>query len=346
MSTDATVSAPLANYHRRIAAVLETAGYLATEPIAKSLQGEIWRAIHAESGKLCVIKVASKALHKQKSVIINHQKYVVNENIMKEMRILKYLSSFAECPPSIIRYRDSFHSKHEYYLEMQYGGASMFDFIVKAHKAMLADKLEVANWHKLIKLAFQQIIDGVAFMHSKHISHFDLSLENMTIVKDLSISVTEHGNIEFTKIEQELQVKLIDFGLAERLKSKHKDETGRFRSEKHCGKRNYQCPEIAAGKAFDPMANDVWCCGVALFMMAAGGCPWSVAKPTDECFRLIMQGQIRSVLETWNRLSYFDQDLLDLLANIFQFQEKRISVAQIQRHAWLKPAEASKHEDA
>lgn len=69
--------------------------------------GSIWRSYHKLLGRT-VIKSTNKALHSNKIVIKNGIKYAVDENILNENSILKYLTSDNLSPPSIIKYYDSF----------------------------------------------------------------------------------------------------------------------------------------------------------------------------------------------------------------------------------------------
>ena len=89
------------------------------------------------------------------------------------MKILKHLSDDQNCPNSIIKYIDSFKCISNYYLVMEDGGFSLFNFMVKAHKLIEMDKLEICEWHRISKIIFEQMIEGIEYIHNKGISHFD-----------------------------------------------------------------------------------------------------------------------------------------------------------------------------
>eukprot|EP00484_Ammonia_sp_Unknown_P027794 CAMPEP_0197042956 /NCGR_PEP_ID=MMETSP1384-20130603/19257_1 /TAXON_ID=29189 /ORGANISM="Ammonia sp." /LENGTH=345 /DNA_ID=CAMNT_0042474165 /DNA_START=25 /DNA_END=1062 /DNA_ORIENTATION=- len=329
-----------------ISAVLLSTGLREPHRIASTLQGQIWRALRSSDSHQhsVVIKVASKALHGKRLVMKGDTQLAVHEDILKEIYIAKLLSSCPKCPSSIIQYHECFQTKHDLYLVMENGGSPMFDFVANAHRCLDHHTLRNTNWKKVTRAILKQIVEGVAFMHSQNVCAFDISIENMTLAKDLSIAVcnefTNKEQFEFIHIDKDLQVKLIDFGLAERfepLRSECVDAKSRFLSNKHCGKRNYQSPGVLnTHKLFDAAANDVWCIGVCLFMLAAGCMPWYVANESDASFRCIMNGQIRPLLKSWNKLALFDDDLIDLLTKIFRPEARRISIVQIQQHVWLR----------
>lgn len=103
---------------------------------------------------------------------------------------------------------------------------------------------------------FQQIVDGVAFLHSIGFAHLDLSLENILIDK--------HG-----------VCKLADFGLAVKAKT---------RSKKIVGKQYYMAPEVATGKAYNPMQADSWSLGIILYTLLTGSFLFERAVPGDAAF--------------------------------------------------------------
>mmetsp|Transcript_65667 Transcript_65667/g.104630 ORF Transcript_65667/g.104630 Transcript_65667/m.104630 type:complete len:361 (-) Transcript_65667:375-1457(-) len=338
---------PHSNVNRaeNIKTVLKSNGFHSTQKIAQTLQGQIWRATHPDSDAPFVIKVTSKTLHKEGLTVRTRdgKKYVVDENIVKEASIIEHLNSLRKCPPSIIGYHGCFHSDKHYYLLLQHGGTPLFDFVATAHELIHENHLQIAHWMKVVRIAFKQMMDAIHFMHSQNIIHYDVSIENMTMFNEPDIDVcaeqsesrrdSDDGDMQQ---DVKLQIKLIDFGLAERFIVDEHEQKPSSVSTKFVGKRNYQCPEIREGKAFDAAANDIWCLGVCLFMMATGSHPWEVAEKSDTNFKLIYKHhRLKHVLNVWNRAQYVDDDLLHLMQSMFKPQSDRISMAQIQSHAWL-----------
>lgn len=108
--------------------------------------------------------------------MINNKKYFVHENILKERAILKYLTTSKDTPESIVKYIGWFNDEKNYYLVMQNGGSSLFDFVTKAHQYIKIGKIDITEWHKLVQLIFKQMVDAVDYHHQKNVANFDISL--------------------------------------------------------------------------------------------------------------------------------------------------------------------------
>jgi len=99
-----------------------------------------------------------------------------------------------------------------------------------------------------------QIFNAVRFLHELGIAHRDLSLENILLTK------TPQG---------ELQVKVIDFGMATLQRMCRKEVRG---------KQSYTAPEMHLDAEYDAYLADEFAIGVVLFAMAAQDYPWTSTK--------------------------------------------------------------------
>lgn len=92
-------------------------------------------------------------------------------------------------------------------------------------------------------------------MHSEHIIHRDLKLDNILIDNN-------------TK-----KVKVIDFGYSIRCKP----------NEKHtisCGTPSYMAPELVKKASYDS-GVDIWACGIILYKILTGVFPFRAANEKD-----------------------------------------------------------------
>ena len=97
----------------------------------------------------------------------------------------------------------------------------------------------------------RQLLEILAYLHLRKISHRDIKLENIII-------------------DKQGQIKLIDFGFscnAER-------PLNTF-----CGTISYMSPEIVSRKDYDGSLSDVWSAGVLLYILLSGRLPFKAAKP-------------------------------------------------------------------
>eukprot|EP01084_Bolivina_argentea_P080926 146556_1 len=170
-------------------------GYIFKTKICSTLQGEIWQCIQQNTNKKVVIKKTDLNLHQNGIIYLNGQEIKVQENILTEKSILKYLSDDIKCPKSIVKYIDSFKSNRYYYMVEEYGGTRLFDFIVNVHHFISMGRLAISEWHRVCKIIFKQMIECIEYCHSKNVCHFDISLENF-LISDIQIDVRKNGNSE------------------------------------------------------------------------------------------------------------------------------------------------------
>lgn len=268
---------------RNILAVLEQAGYCNNHKITETLQGSIWSSTKKATKKNVIIKVTSRKLHNESMIIYDGKKYNVDENIIKEKEILRYLTANNDdtkcnekkanetekkCTHNkhIVRYIDFFKSNSNFYFVMENGGHMLFDFVVRVHRYIESGKLEISEWHKFVKVIFKQIVAAVDYIHAHNVCHYDVSLENL-LINDVEVVLDSNGKIKFC--HDNVVIKLCDFGLAEQFiphLDQHHHQVISFESTKYCGKPNYKSPECTKKKPFDAKKNDIWCVGTCLFM--------------------------------------------------------------------------------
>ncbi|KAF3688799.1 Death-associated protein kinase 3 [Channa argus] len=138
--------------------------------------------------KRCVEKSTSNeyaAKFIKKSLIASSKRGVSREEIVREVSILQELQH-----PNIISMHDVYETRTDVVLILELvSGGELFDFL--AQKESLCEE-EATQFIK-------QVLDGVQYLHSKRIAHFDLKPENIMLLD---------RNVPLPRI------KIIDFGLA------------------------------------------------------------------------------------------------------------------------------------
>lgn len=118
---------------------------------------------------------------------------------------------------------------------------------------------------------------------------------------------------------EELQVRLIDFGLS-------KLYDGPIHTA--CGSPSYASPEILEGKSYDGLKADIWSLGVVLFAMLCGHLPFD-DKEEQKLFSKI-------VYSHFHLPSYLSTPATDLLKRMLQKNpEDRIGMRELKEHEWL-----------
>ncbi|GJJ73105.1 hypothetical protein EMPS_05463 [Entomortierella parvispora] len=101
------------------------------------------------------------------------------------------------------------------------------------------------------RFIFRQVCHAVDYMHKNGIIHRDIKSENIVV-------------------DEDLKVKLVDFGLAQRTNGLHVLTS-------RCGTESYMAPEIRAGNKSNGYTSmvDIWSLGVLLFRMLVGKYPFN-----------------------------------------------------------------------
>lgn len=114
-----------------------------------------------------------------------------------------------------------------------------------------------AHNEKLIRTYFHQIIEGLEYLHSRKIAHFDLKLDNLLLGEDY-------------------RLKIADFDLSKKI---NEESSSVLRG----GSENYRAPEVLAGKCRDYCAADIYSIGICLYTLMTGVFPF--IEEEDSLFR-------------------------------------------------------------
>lgn len=144
----------------------------------------------------------------------------------------------------------------------------------------------------------KQILDGVFYLHQHRIIHRDLKLGNLFLNDDL-------------------QVKIGDFGLATRLE--HDGE----RKKTVCGTPNYIAPEVLT-KIGHSYEADVWSIGCIMYTLLVGKPPFETSS-LRETYSRIKQVQYKTP-------QHISKPAMNMVANMLQLNpSKRPSVAKLMK---------------
>ncbi|KAM9317642.1 death-associated protein kinase 2a [Pholidichthys leucotaenia] len=181
------------------------------------------------------LEFAGKFIKKRQSMASSRG--VRREEIEREVNILQQVQH-----PNIVTLHDVYENRTEVVLILELvSGGELFDFL--AQKESLSEE-EASQFIK-------QILEGVNYLHSRKIAHFDLKPENIMLLDK---------NVPLPRI------KLIDFGLA------HKIEAG-VEFKNIFGTPEFVAPEIVN---YEPLGleADMWSVGVITYILLSGASPF------------------------------------------------------------------------
>jgi len=147
-------------------------------------------------------------------------------------------------------------------------------------------------------------VSAVGYCHAHKVVHRDLKPEN------LLLDSKSHA------------VKIADFGLSNFMGD------GDF-LKTSCGSPNYAAPEVISGKYYAGPEADIWSCGVILYALLSARLPFD-DDYIPHLFKKIREG----IYIMPNFLTESCQDLIKSMLVVDPL--KRITIAEIENHAWFK----------
>ena len=260
--------------------------YQFIKEIGHGAYGHVYRSQNISTGNVYACKKFDK-------------KYIKNKKRLKtEIDLLR-----ATDHPNIIKLYEIFEDKLNLYLIMEEcSGGELF-----ARLAMNAKNNKLYTEKDAAKI-MKQILEAVNYLHYHGVCHRDLKPEN----------------ILFSSMEENSQIKLIDFGLSKVVKTMDDIIKGEV------GTLYYMAPEVILGNYNEKC--DVWSCGVILYIMLSGNPPF-YDKNKDKLKEKICNLEYNFNLPIFSKIS---EDAKDLLKQIFVNNENRPTISDVLNSTWVK----------
>ncbi|XP_072138335.1 death-associated protein kinase 2 isoform X1 [Mobula birostris] len=254
------------------------------------------------SGQFAIVKKCSKrsdgleyaAKFIKKRQVRASRRGVRREEIEREVNILQQIQH-----PNIITLHDVYENKTDVVLILELvSGGELFDFL--AQKESLSEEEATAF--------IKQILDGVNYLHSKNIAHFDLKPENIMLLDKIPVP----------------HIKLIDFGLA------HKIEDG-VEFKNIFGTPEFVAPEIVN---YEPLGlpADMWSIGVITYILLSGASPF-LGETKQETLANISAMNYELDEEFFSQTSDLAKDFIKNL--LVKDTRKRLNIKGALSHPWI-----------
>eukprot|EP01083_Nonionella_stella_P140642 431702_1 len=328
--------------------ILAQHGYINARVERDTLQGQLLSAKSIKSGCNVAIKRTEKRLHNKRISVQDGVNIVVEENITKEALILRHLTVNNQSSNDyIVRFIEFFESEDAFYLVMEHAGnTNLATFSQKAHALIAQNQMRHKYWKKIVKWLFWQLSLAIHWLHNDiRCCHLDLKLDNIMIVNGTFIENKDDGT--FT-VDPNIQIKLVDFGLAEMFRQTHPKETNNgegedgegttndFACNKHgiTDKHYLSAPRVFLEEEYDARKADVWSLGVLLYQLATGVEPYSSVIDTD--FRRIKKQKLKQLIVFRDKTKFVTPKMLHLICLLLRFEAReRIDSSVILQDEWL-----------
>ncbi|XP_043910019.1 death-associated protein kinase 3 [Protopterus annectens] len=240
------------------------------------------------------VDYAAKFIKKRR--LSSSRRGVSIEEIEREVSILQAIKH-----PNIVTLHDIYENKTDVILILELvSGGELFDFL--AEKESLTEE-EATQFLK-------QILDGVHYLHSKKIAHFDLKPENIMLLD---------------KNVPNPRIKLIDFGIAHKI-----DEGTEFKNI--FGTPEFVAPEIVN---YEPLGleADMWSIGVITYILLSGASPF-LGETKQETLANISAVNYDFDDEYFSNTSELAKDFIRRL--LVKDPKKRMTIEDSLQHPWIK----------
>ena len=180
-------------------------------------------------------------------------------------------------------------------------GGELFEQLIQIGKFSEADAAQI----------IKQLLSAIKHLHDKNIAHRDLKPENVI----------------FANKDQDINIKLIDFGLSKSLRLDGK------RMMTKLGTPYYVSPEVLEG-IYDKRC-DLWAIGVMAYMLLSGTPPFN-GRNEVEVFNKIRCVDYEFPEKHW---SYISAEAKDFIFRMLQPNpDRRLTPEQALAHKWLQIA--------
>ncbi|XP_030621829.1 death-associated protein kinase 2 isoform X3 [Chanos chanos] len=240
------------------------------------------------------VEYAAKFIKKRQSRA--SRRGVRREEIEREVNILQQIQH-----PNIVTLHDVYENRTDVVLILELvSGGELFDFL--AQKESLSEE-EATEFIK-------QILDGVQYLHSKKIAHFDLKPENIMLLDN---------NVPLPRI------KLIDFGLAHKI-----EDDVEFKNI--FGTPEFVAPEIVN---YEPLGleADMWSIGVITYILLSGASPF-LGDCKQETLANISAMNYEFDEEFFGSTSELAKSFIRQL--LVKDPRKRLTIQDALNHPWIK----------
>mmetsp|Transcript_40404 Transcript_40404/g.86026 ORF Transcript_40404/g.86026 Transcript_40404/m.86026 type:complete len:442 (+) Transcript_40404:525-1850(+) len=226
----------------------------------------------------------------------NDPKYIAK--LQEEVNVLRELRGH----DNVIRLFDVFCVDNELFIITELGrGGDLFHLLTTHPKHGVTEAYAAKT--------VAEMLSAVSFLHSRHICHRDLKLENW---------VLESGKDVWSPL------KLIDFGLSTHYTPGH-------RLSRVVGSSYYVAPEVL--KKSYTEACDLWSLGVIVYMLLSGAPPF-YGKNDEAIKASIVHGEYQFPHELFRDVS---DDAMAFVSCLLSYSiEYRYTAEQALTHPWLK----------
>ena len=154
------------------------------------------------------------------------------------------------------------------------------------------------------------------------------------MVKDAKFVHSDNDNM--VHIDENISIKIIDFGIAQRFKDKSGslilNKSGYTNTEYD----QYKSPQHFFNETYSGIKADIWSLGIIIYKMTFGTEPYHIQNPTDPSYKALIDGKITKCNKK-HCLIPIQAKKLSLLTSMLQIEENhRFDISKVINHDYFK----------
>ncbi|KAK3179687.1 cAMP-dependent protein kinase catalytic subunit [Lecanicillium sp. MT-2017a] len=262
-------------------ALLDGGRFQTVSPLNHGTFGMVFKAQDLSTNQLVAIKCLTKRTAQAADPA--NQEFAVDDR-SEELALHRCLGS----QPNIVNLIHSFETESHIYLVLEFcDQGDLYEAIRNGHGPLQTEH---------VRQFMLELIDSVAYIHSKGIYHRDIKPENIFLTQDGAM-------------------KLGDFGLA---------TTDKWSYEMTVGSDRYMAPEQfdSAGAGYSPAEADIWAIGICLLNILFSRNPFTTPTEADPLF-LDYSRDKQSLFDVFPDMS---QDTYEVIVQTMNLDPKRRSL--------------------
>jgi serine/threonine protein kinase len=285
--------------------------FIVHKTLGQGFTSKVVLAEHRETGYKLALKIF-KPIRQMKLLVENFRKEVDSMKNLKHDNLINIIAA----NENGIYVRPGKQKENIMYLGVELAeNAELFDFIADPGYGFS---------EQMARCLFKQLISGLNAMHEMKVAHRDLKTENLFLDKNFHL-------------------KIGDFGFAKFMDPHVND--GKLKTQ--LGTSGYQCPELIEGQGYSGESNDIFACGVILFILVNAYPPFREARKTDNWYRHIYYEKIENFWMLHSKKVNISKELKELISGMLRCKN-RYTMKDLVNSEWLKgelPSEKAYLED-
>lgn len=234
-------------------------GQSVLRPIKKGVKDFNFGALLGEGSYSTVLAAQDRQTQKEYAIKVLDKRHIIKEKKVKYVNIEKETLNRLTDHPGVVRLYYTFQDERSLYfvLDLCNGGE-----LLGVLKRLTTFDEECTRFYGA------QILDTIAYMHSKGVIHRDLKPENVLMDSNQHIKITDFGTAKMLEAHQDPSGRTYYDSDASQL---------RDRASSFVGTAEYVSPELLTDKNACK-ASDLWAFGCIIYQLLAGRPPFKAAN--------------------------------------------------------------------